>query len=697
MMENFVLDLGIRIETEYNTPAIARGINRMKRDLWMTLEERSVSSRRLDLKFKELPNEIFHLTFTEDDTMIIEAGDELGFLYGLHYISETYLGITPFWFWNDQIFMKKKEVMIPKKEYISSAPLVPYRGWFINDEVLIDKWTIDGDDTLSWEMAFEALLRCKGNMVIPGTDHNSKKFRNLAIEYGLWITHHHAEPLGAEMFARKYPNLKASYSEHPDLFKELWKEGIKEQKDRKVIWNLGFRGQGDCPFWESDDKYQTDEARGELISSVIKLQYELVKKEIPGAVCCTNLYGEIMELYQKGYILLPQEIIKIWADNGYGKMVSRRHGNENPRVYALPKPENDVNREGHHGIYYHVSFYDLQAANHITMLPNSLEFVRSELIHAFSQGAEDYLIVNCSNIKPHVFYLDAIRQLWCEKNLQVEEQISSYVKKYYLNNYMSTNLTQKKDEHTYLSILEDRLGNCFRKYAESTVAFGIHEDEHAGEQFYNYSTRILTSHWLKGDILSPAKEFLWATGNIMFKEQMNWFYKVCGDSRDKFIKLYEECMEVAKELEGFSKQLLEDSILLQIKIHLHCLEGSISFCESFSAFVLDDYQKAFYLCAKARESFYNANQCMRDAEHDKWIGFYANECLCDIKQTAYVLKFLMGYIRNYGEGPHFYQWQREFLYKEEDKRVVLLTNIENHLTDEELVKAMEKRYRNIED
>lgn len=72
-------------------------------------------------------------------------------------------------------------------------------------------------------------------------------------------------------------------------------------------------------------------------------------------------------------------------------------------------------------------------------------------------------------------------------------------------------------------------------------------------------------------------------------------------------------------------------------------------------------------------------------------GFYENECLTDIKQTAWVLEGVMSYVRNLGDGPHFYRWQREFLYPEEDKRVMLVMNMENHLRDEELFALMEAR------
>lgn len=69
----------------------------------------------------------------------------------------------------------------------------------------------------------------------------------------------------------------------------------------------------------------------------------MVKKENPQALCCTNLYGETMELYKKGYLQLPEDVIHIWADNGFGKMVSRRQGNHNPRISALPEKNSGKN------------------------------------------------------------------------------------------------------------------------------------------------------------------------------------------------------------------------------------------------------------------------------------------------------------------------------------------------------------------
>ncbi len=83
---------------------------------------------------------------------------------------------------------------------------------------------------------------------------------------------------------------------------------------------------------------------------------------------------------------------------------------------------------------------------------------------------------------------------------------------------------------------------------------------------------------------------------------------------------------------------------------------------------------------------------MRECEHGKWHEFYKNECLSDVKQTAWVLEGLMSYLRNLGDGPHFYKWQREFLYSEEDRRVMLILNMENHMKNDELFSLMKARW-----
>ena len=678
---NIQINASSRIVTSLNDKPLQYAIENLYRDIGKVCSDTDQTGSNIMLVYSEKPlieasyristvMESEGLTAENLGNIRIEATDTLGFIYALYHISREILRIHDFWFWNDQVFTEEEAYEIPSDYYYESEPYaVKLRGWFVNDEVLLHKWTLDGDKDQPWEMVFETLLRLGGNMIIPGTDKNSVRYRQMASDRGLYITHHHAEPLGAEMFSRAYPDLKPSIDEHPEKFQSLWQEGIQRQKDLKVVWNLGFRGQGDHPFWVNDPRYATDEARGGLISDIIKKQYHMVKALDPQAACCTNLYGETMELYSKGHLSLPEDVIKIWADNGFGKMVSRRQENHNPRVVALPKEQDHSS----HGIYYHVSFYDLQAANHMTLLPNSPEFVLRELKELLRRQIHDYWIINCSNIKPHIYYLVMIAKLWRAGDVQLEEHRQDYVASYYGLEYVEGVSQSLIDYHRY------------------AVAYGEHEDDHAGEQFPNYGTRMLVSQYMK-DKNQKSDPLLWATGDVSLKEQIDWYQKICQEAAKGYESYVNECRKISSEMTGPAQQLYEDSLLLQALMLKGSYQGAYQASRSLQYAMEGDYKKAFFLAGQARASYALANEAMGDREHGKWHKFYENECLTDIKLTGRVLGGLMAYLRNMDDGPHFFRWQREFMYSDQDRQITLITNMDNHPTDDEIYDLMRARW-----
>ena len=649
---------------------VKRAASALLRDIQNVCLPGAAGGAAILLEDAPLPAEQYALS-AQGENIVLRAGDELGFVYGLYRVSRELLGVEPFWFWNDQRFDKAREIEVPQGWHIESGPCrVRYRGWFINDEVLLHAWRLHGSEDGPWEMAFEALLRLGGNMVIPGTDRNAHRYAALASEFGLYITHHHAEPLGARMFARAYPELTPSYAEHPELFEGLWEEGIRAQKGMRVVWNVGFRGQGDAPFWASDPRYDTPQARGALISQLIRKQVAMVHAALPGAPCCTNLYGEVMELYRQGHLDLPDDVIKIWADNGYGKMVTRRQNNHNPRIRALPEP----GAAGRHGVYYHVSFYDLQAANHMTMLCHPPAFVKRELQEALSLGADDYWIVNCSNIKPHVYALEVVASLWRDGEVDLKAHLLDYAARYYGEANASP------------------VAGCFEAYFAAGVAYGSREDERAGDQFPNYGARMLVSQWMK-DAAQPSQEMRWAIDAPNLREQILWFDGRCREGMDHYAALLARCEETAPRLAGNGRTLFEDSLMLQARLLLRSYEGAHLACQSLLRAMQGDWLEAFYHAGESKAAFLAADRAMREREHDHWRGFYANDCLTDVKHSAWLMGVLMGVLRNRGDGPHFYGWQRQFMDPPEDAKVFLITNMENHLDDDALFERMNARRR----
>ena len=113
-------------------------------------------------------------------------------------------------------------------------------------------------------------------------------------------------------------------------------------------------------------------------------------------------------------------------------------------------------------------------------------------------------------------------------------------------------------------------------------------------------------------------------------------------------------------MSGRSKILFEDTVLLQAKLHRFCFTGAYLAAEGLLCAMEEDWKKAFYLAGKAEKCYRLADAAMREREHGKWHGFYANECLTDMKQTAWVLKGLMSDLRNTGDGPHFLSMAERF-------------------------------------
>lgn len=666
-MNSFALSLATQVKADTRAAPVVRAMQMLRRDMERTLSEHGEQNEIRLRRNPQLGEEAWKISVTERK-IVIHYGGELGAVYALLRISNKALSVLPFWFWMDQPMERQPIVYVKSGDVESEPAAVCYRGWFINDEVLLHTFVLDGSKDKPWEMAFEALLRLGGNMVIPGTDKNAHRYRDLAASFGLYITHHHAEPLGAQMFRRAYPGLKASYAEHPELFRGLWRDAIRAQRGKRVVWNVGFRGQGDSPFWAEDPRYDTPQRRGALISQLIREQVDMVRETYPGAPCCTNLYGEVMELYRDGHIDLPDDVIRIWADNGFGKMVSRRQGNHNPRVPALPEPGSTAM----HGLYYHASFYDLQAANHMTMLHNPPGFVRRELKEALDRGVRDYWIVNCSNIKPHVYTLDFIAAFWQNGDCDPKAHREEFCRAYY------------GEENAPL------VARSMLSYYMYAVNYGPNEDDHAGEQFPNHGARMLVSQWMK-DANAPCEGMFFATGEMPLAQQIDWFAERCDSAAAGYEALVEECEGLRLAMSGEGRTLFEDSIMMQARLLERTYTGAMLAARSLKHAVAGDWLAAFFAAGQSKEAFLQADAAMRSREHGHWRNFYANDCLADVKQSAWLMGVLMGTLRNLGDGPHFYGWQRRFLDAPEDTGIMLILNMENHMDDDALFSLMKAR------
>lgn len=624
---------------------IEKAISRMSRDISMTVETSSLPGVGIVIgKDDSLDSEQW--TIDAVDVVSVKAGDELGAVYALLYISRETLGIKPLWFWNDQKFVKDKEKTVHFSHAESICCAYRFRGWFINDEVLFLGWRPYGSDTLSWEMAMEALLRLGGNIVIPGTDRDARRFAPLASSMGLWITHHHAEPLGAEMFSRAFPGKTPSFITHPELYRKLWREAVAKQKGMKIVWTLGFRGQGDKPFWDDDEAYDTDEKRAGLINRIIAEQAELVREYDPDAVFAYNIYSESVNFYRKGLLELPSGTIKLFADNGYGAMVTRRNGNDDPREISLPIPS-DASSEN--GMYYHVSFYDLQAANHLTPTPVSYSFISSSLNSAYESGIRSMIMVNVSNVKPHLSAISLLADFWRNGRADYLKSLSAYASLYF---------TDTPDD--FISYTE--------RYADASHAFGTHEDNKGGDQAFAYPVRMLATAWVKGEERSPDFSFIL---DAPLPEQMDYLQGMMERSHRLYSSLHED-------MKNTSSLMISD-LGAAVAWYVHASSAVLSFVDSYKLFSKGKLLECFIALGDAASEYEKAIGSLRASASGKWEGFYSNDALTDTDSMAELMKSLMEWVRIIGDGPGFWKWHRYLTYSDEDKGVALITNYEKRM------------------
>lgn len=649
-----------------NSEPVARAVARFERDMGFALLPSEERGTKIEIGYDPgLGEEGWSIEATEE-TLALSAGDPLGAVYGLSRVSSVAFGIDPLWFWNDQRFERKKSAAFPLGRFHGEKKAYRFRGWFLNDEVLLSAWKCPGDWD-PWEMAFEALLRLGGNLVIPGTDAHARNNARLAASMGLWITHHHAEPLGAEMFSRAYPEKRPSYLANARLFEGLWRDAVERQKDGKVVWTIGFRGQGDAPFWDNDPQFDTDEKRGALITAIMERQATIIRERQPDAAMACNLYGESVELYRKGHVRIPKNAIRIWGDNGYGRMVSRRQGLSNPRHPAIPE---ESERDMAHGMYYHASFYDLQAANHVTMTPVSLGLMKLELENAYANGVDDLLVLNVSNVKPHAMPAAFVADFWRTGSVDVDGFLRRYARSYF-------------PEHS------EEVAKAFADYSESALPYGEEEDERAGDQFYAYTLRGVLGQWIKGDVTRPIQSLLWfVSGN--FPQQVRRIHEMSESATAGYGDLCERYEKLSRTL-GQGKTLFDDTLGMYARLYRSLARTLSLFAESALSFIDGRYLDSFLSCGEAAEESERAESILREWEHGKWERFYANDCLTDVGENAYLLKILMEHIRAFEDAPEYYKWQRLLTYSEEDKNVALITNWEKHMTAWELYQAHKKR------
>jgi hypothetical protein len=361
-------------------------------------------------------------------SVILATGaDPRGAIYAAYAFSEEILGVDPWWFWTDKEPTFRASITVPAGYNLSvAAPTFKYRGWFINDEDLLNGFSPDPlrEGIYSNSMLdriCETLLRLRGNMLVPATfPFPDERCHQLTARRGLIIAQHHIMALGLNTY--QWPDeVPFSFTKHPEILERYWQTCVDTLKDKEVVWSVGYRGKFDRPFWIDEPEIATPEARGEVISRAIAKQVEIIRAAQPEAAIVANMWEEGATLYRQGVIKLPPGIVLVWPDDGTGLM--RENGlahilgvtgirdtvvrSRNPGAAAANQPsiaEREITApptrqpQAGQGMYYHTAMLSWWFNQLSEMVPPAR--IYQELDRFIRAGATEYFLLNLSDVRP---------------------------------------------------------------------------------------------------------------------------------------------------------------------------------------------------------------------------------------------------------------------------------------------------------
>jgi len=596
-----------------------------------------LASNQIRIKQADFDHEDDFRIQYKENYVLIEGGNGLGLVFGIYHLCEKNLGVDPYEFWTDYPLEPRNEIELPIYTYLSPKPKVRFRGWFINDEDCLIGWHDDMKISLrTWEQIFETLLRAGYNMVIPGTGISAKDPQlQLASEMGLWITQHHAEPLGASMFSDVYPDVAPTIPKEKERFLTLYKEAISQNRNRKVVWALGFRGQGDQPFFIDDPHHNTPQKRGKLISEMVKLQKNLVLQMTDGPQYFVHyIYAESAELYRDGCLRLDDDIIRVWSDNGFGAMRMRRDWGPEKHIPSLPLVGDN---EKLNGVYYHVSFHDLQISNKLVPLI-APELIQEQFQLFFEAGDIHLLILNVSNIHPHVFNIELINKL---TRFSPEDTLENIVPSHY-----------EVWARRHFPGFEDNVQSLLKRYYQAPFQYGPYQDDKAGEQVYHHTLRNCIKGTLKNESVVHLMQFIPncpTDNNACFR----WLLDRAQESLPNWETLHWEAETLYQKLSDQAARYFSDSIRMHVNLMYYSCQGFIRGLEGLLAYGEKDYLTAFCLLSEGKQNMEKVWKTLEACEHEKWLNFYRGEWLTDTRETIRYLETIRGMAKIMGDTDHW--------------------------------------------
>ncbi|HUV70360.1 MAG TPA: glycosyl hydrolase 115 family protein [Terracidiphilus sp.] len=559
----------------------------------------------------------------------LAGSDMRGTLYAIYQFSQQYLGVDPMYYWTDHEPAKHALIHIPASLDVKfPAPVFRYRGFFINDEDLLTGWAPGeakdhtGISLAVWNKICETILRLKGNMIVAGTwpFPNEPQDRVVA-ERGLLLNQHHAEPLGVN-FSRWPHDVPYNFTADPQYIENAWKNAVaSDPKDQQILWEIGLRGLSDEPYAALDPSVRgNDKAQGHLISKAIAEQMRIVRAKYPDAVFITDLWMEGAKLMRSGDLVIPPEVITVWADTGWGYM------------------QDDGEAKSGEGAYIHVAMYNTVANQLSEMTPVSRIF--SSLGRFEKAGATSFLLVNTSDIRPVTMGASAVLDFgWRGASIGSSDE--------FYKNWSSEEFGAKAAPaveavyKAYFNAPADLPGTPPRSYGDNyyhTMARELMRNVMI--QWPTYWLPGQSPFWTKPSIHPVPYNADWAP------QQAEKEIKACGDAEPRWDAVWKQALAAEPLVAVDRRDFYQAGVLTMIAINRDSNRMLLALSEAVMALHNDDHATAVAKTRQALEDIDEIKESESKAEYGKWKNWYHGDWLTGVDRTRELVEDFAKYLQN---------------------------------------------------
>jgi hypothetical protein len=493
------------------------------------------------LRIQEAPNPAAWPGSSAQHVLLLTGSDVRGVIYAIYDFAQRFLGVDPLYWWTDHAPARQTSVTVPAGFVETQGPTFHYRGWFMNDEDLMTGWA-PGDAEGSgislevWDRVFEALLRLKGDMIIPNTFVFPYEPQvRAAGERGLIINQHHQEPLGLN-----------TYQWPPDVpytlerLEAAWKCAVSQYpKDLEIVWTVGLRGKYDHPFWlDMPDAPSTPEGRARMIQTAIEQEMNIVRTEWPDPhpPFIMNTWMEGIRMMRSGLLKMPEGVTLVWADDGAGSIM-----------------DGGLISEGE-GVYYHTAVIGANSNHFTERVPP--ERIAHELGRAVKAGATAYLMLNPSDVRPVPMSTRAVMELaWNATPWVGPEEPSTY-----LDQWSREEFGEKASP---------QLAQYYRAYFAAPARYGDQEDETLGDNYYPNIIRDLLVRIITDNPESVARFNNNCQGAKSYPEYTRFLKKICQEAEPRWQKAQTLAAEAEPLVPPARRPFFQAHVLTEMDVHIH--------------------------------------------------------------------------------------------------------------------------------